>query len=192
MEHLNNPETPRPVQIYEQIELLHEEFYSLVPQYNREIWSPSEAIKIHAGGCMSELLYVAGGLLYEGSVKEEDLSIRFSNDHGKRMKKGMVGGQVPDFRHVVLILNIDNKQHQCDFRLYRADEKPQFEEIPIDDVSYESDSLEFFTFADGLREYATRAGVQVEDVPSVADIVALHAPQTNFGDASQVRFDEDF
>jgi hypothetical protein len=192
MEHLNNPETPRPVQIYEQIELLHEEFYSLAPQYNREIWSPTEAIKEHAGGCMSELLYVAGGLLYEGSVKEEDLSMRFSNDHGKLMKKGMVGGQVPDFRHVVLLLNIDNKQHQCDFRLYRADEKPQFEEIPIDDISYKSDTLEFFTFANGLKEYATRVGVQLKEVPSVADIVALHAPQTSLGDASQVRFDEDF
>jgi|GEM_PF-2993582 len=192
MEHYSIPEIPKPIQIYEQINSFHDEFCGQVPRYNREIWSPTEAIKEHAGGCMSELLYVAGGLLYEGSVKEEDLSIRFSNDHGKPIKKGMVGGQVPDFRHVVLLLSIDNKQYQCDFRLYRADEKPQFEEIPIDDISYESDSLEFFTFADGLREYTTRAGVQVEDVPSVADIVALHAPQTNFGDASQVRFDEDF
>jgi hypothetical protein len=192
MEHLNNPEIPKPVQIYERINKLHEEFFSLAPDYNREIWSPNEAIKEHAGGCMAELLFVTGGLLYDGSVKEEDLSIRFSTLHGKLLKKGMIGELTPDFKHVVLLLNIDQQQYECDFRLYRADEKPQFSSVPFENETYSNNSLEFFTFADGLKEYATRAGVREQDVPSVADIVALHNPDRLDDDATQVRFDEDF
>ena len=192
MEHFNNPEGPRPVQIFEQINELHEDFYKLVPQYNREIWSPEKAIKEHAGGCMAELLYVSGGLLYEGTVKEEDVSVRFSTSHGKMIKKGMVGGEVPDFKHVVLLLNIDNQQYECDFRLYRADEQPQFSTVPNDHKAYENESIEFFTLKDGLKEYAGRAGVQKEEIPTIADIVSIHAPHQSSYDSDQVRFDEDF
>jgi hypothetical protein len=192
MEYLNNSEVPRPVQIYENINKFHEDFYKLVPQYNREIWSPEEAIKERAGGCMSELLYVSGGLLYEGTVKEEDLSLRFSSSHGKMIKKGMIGDQVPDFRHIVLLLNIDNQQFECDFRLYRADEKPQFSKVPDDDETYENKSIEFFTLNDGLKEYAGRAGVQKEEIPTIADIVSIHAPHQSSYESDQVSFDEDF
>ena len=192
MEHSKNPEVPRPLQINEQINSLHEDFYKLVPQYNREIWSPEKAIKEHAGGCMAELLYVSGGLLYEGTVKEEDVSVRFSTSHGKMIKKGMVGGEVPDFKHVVLLLNIDNQQFECDFRLNRADEKPQFSKVPDDDETYENKSIEFFTLNDGLKEYAGRAGVQKEEIPTIADIVSIHAPHQSSYDSDQVRFDEDF
>ena len=192
MEYLNNSEVPRPVQIYENINKFHEDFYKLVPQYNREIWSPEEAIKERAGGCMSELLYVSGGLLYEGTVKEEDLSLRFSSSHGKMIKKGMIGDQVPDFKHVVLLLNIDNQQYECDFRLNRADEKPQFSKVPNDSNSYSDKAIEFFTLKDGLKEYAGRVGVQKEEIPTIADIVSIHAPHQPTYDSDQVRFDEDF
>ncbi|MCX6729372.1 MAG: hypothetical protein NTV95_01820 [Candidatus Saccharibacteria bacterium] len=192
MEHLNSPEMPKPVQIYEQINQLHEDFYKLVPQYDREIWSPEKAIKIRAGGCMSELLYVSGGLLYEGTVKEEDLSVRFSSSHGKIIKKGMIGDQVPDLKHVVLLLNIDNQQYECDFRLNRADEKPQFSKVPNDSDSYSDKSIEFFTLKDGLKEYAGRTGVQKEEIPTIAEIVSIHAPHQPSHDTDKVRFDEDF
>ena len=192
MEYSNNPEVPRPVQIYEQINKFHEDFYNLAPKYNREIWSPEEAIKQHAGGCMAELLYVSGGLLFNGDVKEEDLSVRFSTSHGKMIKKGMVGGQVPDFKHVVLLLNIDNQQYECDFRLYRADEKPQFSVVPYEDETYSNKSIEFFTLKDGIKEYAGRAGVREEEVPTIADIISMHAPERPSLEADQVRFDEDF
>ena len=192
MEQINNPEVPKPVHLYEHINKFHKAFYKLVPKYDREIWSPREALKENAGGCMAELLYVTGGLLFEGIVKEDDLSMRFSKDHGKMIKKGMVGSQTPDFKHVVLLINIDNQQYECDFRLHRADEQPQFSTVPYEDETYSNDSLEFFTYADGIKEYATRAGVREEEVPSVADIVALHAPHGASGDASQVRFDEEF
>ena len=192
MEYLNNSEVPRPVQIYENINKFHEDFYKLVPQYNREIWSPEEAIKERAGGCMSELLYVSGGLLYKGTVKEEDLSVRFSSSHGKMIKKGMIGDQVPDFKHVVLLLNIDNQQYECDFRLNRADEKPQFSKVPNDSNSYSDKAIEFFTLKDGLKEYAGRVGVQKEEIPTIADIVSIHAPHQPTYDSDQVRFDEDF
>ncbi len=192
MEHLNSPEVPKPIQIFEQINELHKDFYKLVPQYDREIWSPEKAIKNRAGGCMSELLYVSGGLLYEGTVKEEDLSVRFSSSHGKMIKKGMIGDQAPDFKHVVLLLNIDNQQYECDFRLNRADEKPQFSKVPADSDSYSNKSVEFFTLKDGLKEYAGRAGVQKEEIPTIADIVSIHAPHQSSYDSDQVRFDEDF
>ena len=192
MEHSKNPEVPRPLQINEHINKFHEDFYEIAPSYNREIWSPKEAIKEHAGGCMAELLYVSGGLLYEGTVKEEDLSVRFSTSHGKMIKKGMVGGQVPDFKHVVLLLNIDNQQYECDFRLYRADEKPQFSVVPYEDETYSNKSIEFFTLKDGIKEYAGRAGVREEEVPTIADIISMHAPERPSLEADQVRFDEDF
>jgi hypothetical protein len=192
MENFKNPEVSRPVQIFEKINDLHEDFYKLVPQYNREIWSPEKAIKEHAGGCMAELLYVSGGLLFNGDVKEEDLSVRFSSSHGKMIKKGMIGDQVPDFRHIVLLLNIDNQQYECDFRLNRADEKPQFSMVPNDSDSYSNKSVEFFTLKDGLKEYAGRAGVLKEEIPTIADIVSIHAPHQSSYDSDQVRFDEDF
>jgi hypothetical protein len=192
MEHSKNPEVPRPVHVYEHVNKFHEDFYDLVPKYNREIWSPSDAIKEHAGGCMAELLYVSGGLLYEGTVKEEDISVRFSTSHGKMIKKGMVGNEVPDFKHVVLLLNIDNQQYECDFRANRSDEKPRFDTVPVDDTSYKDPDLEFFTLRDGMHEYAKRVGVREEEIPSIADIVTLHDPNHTSGDADQVRFDEDF
>lgn len=192
MEHFNNPEVSKPVQLYSEIYTFHESFYKLAPIYNRKIWSPGEAIKKHAGGCMAELLYVSGGLLFDGTVKEEDLSVRFSTSHGKMIKKGMVGNQVPDFKHVVLLFNIDNQQYECDFRANRSDEKPRFETVPVDDTSYRDPDLEFFTLRDGMHEYAKRVGVREEEIPSIADIVALHDPNHTSGDADQVRFDEDF
>ena len=192
IEREHNADMPRSIEVYNRINNLHNDFFALAPRYNREIWSPTEAIKEHAGGCMAELLYVAGGLLYEGDVKEEDLSVRFSTGHGQMIRKGMVGDQVPDFKHVVLLINITQQQYECDFRLNRADEKPQFNLVPIEDETYESKSLEFFTFADGIREYAQRVGVRPEEIPTVADIVLLHAPKQRSYEADQVRFDEEF
>ena len=64
--------------------------------------------------------------------------------------------------------------------------------MPNDSDSYSNKSIEFFTLKDGLREYAGRVGVQKEEIPTIADIVSIHAPHQPTYDTDQVRFDEDF
>jgi len=192
MEQLSNGETPTPVEVYDEINSLHEQFYSQVPNYDRTVWSPQKAIKTRTGGCMAEMLYVAGGLLHSGILRENDFSIRFSKDHGKLISVNMIGQQKPDIKHAVLMINIDDKQYECDFRLYRADEKPQFNAVRPDDEIYNNGSIEFFTLATGISEYASRAGVKLEDIPTVSEIVSLHELPSSTYEADQVRFDEDF
>lgn len=192
MEQLSNGETPTPVEVYDEINGLHEQFYSQVPNYDRTIWSPQEAFKLKTGGCMAEMLYVAGGLLHRGILKENDFSIRFSKEHGRPVSANMIGQQKPDVKHAVLMINIDDKQYECDFRLYRADEKPQFSAVTPDDEIFSNDGIEFFTLATGISEYASRIGVPLEDIPTVSELVSLHEPPSSTYDADQVRFDEDF
>lgn len=192
MEHIHQGEAPKPTDIYSQIKSYHEEFYSQVPNYDRRIWSPQEALKLKTGGCMAELLFVAGGLLHDGVLSEQDMSIRFSKEHGKMVSSNMMGSQKPDFKHAVLMLKIYDKQYECDFRLYRADEKPQFETVQPDDAVYKNPNIEFFTLADGITQYASRVGVQQDQIPTVAEIVSLHNPRTTTFESDQIRFDEEF
>lgn len=192
MEHPSQAEVPKPAEIYGRIEEIHEDFFAQVPNYDRTIWSPQEALKLKAGGCMAELLYVAGGLLQEGKVDKDDLSIRFSKEHGQTITADMLGRSKADFKHVVLMLSIDGKQYECDFRMNRADEKPQFEAVPPDDEIYNNDRVEFFAFEDGIREYATRAGAPLDQVPSALELASLHQPGGPSYEADQVRFDQDF
>lgn len=192
MEQLTNGETPTPIQIHEEISALHEDFYAIVPDYERTIWSPQEAIKLKTGGCMAELLYVAGSLLHDHIVDENDLSLRFRSEHGQKNVGDVMGRKKAHFGHVVLMLNIAGEQYECDFRANRADEKPQFQHITKDDGVYESSNVEFFTLEKGIYEYAHRAGVHDENIPTVSELVSLHGPESSTFDADQVQFDEDF
>lgn len=192
MEHPSIGEVPPPSEVRGRIDQVHEDFFARVPNYDRTIWSPEEALKLKTGSCMAELLYVAGGLLHGRIVKEENLSVRFSKEHGKRQVGDMMGGKKADYRHVVLMLNIAGKQYECDFRPNRADERPRFEAVPSDDEIYTNSDIEFFTLAEGVRQYAVRAGVPEEQVPTVAELISLHEPGLPGPDYDEVRFDQDF
>lgn len=192
MEHPSIGEIPIPSGIRQNIDQLHEDFFDRVPNYDRRIWSPEEAFKLKTGSCMAELLYVVGGLLHDSKVREEDVSVRFSREHGKQEVGDMMGGKKVDFKHVVLMLNIAGKQYECDFRPNRADEQPRFEAVPSDDEIYTNSDIEFFTLAEGVRQYAVRAGVPEEQVPTVAELVSLHEPGSHGPGYDEVRFDQDF
>jgi len=192
MEQLTNGEVPTPIQVKENIFAIHQDFFEQVPNYDRTIWLPQEAIKLKTGGCMAELLYVAGSLLHNHIVDESDLSLRFRSDHGQKTVGDVMGRKKYHFGHVYLMLNIANEQYEFDFRANRADEKPQFRLMKKDDEAYESSDVEFFTFGKGIYEYANRAGVNEENIPTVAEIISLHDSDSSSFDADQVRFDEDF
>lgn len=192
MEHPSTGEIPTPDEIRTNIDKLHEDFFARVPNYDRTIWSPEEALKLKTGSCMAELMYVVGGLLHDGKAKEEDVSVRFSKEHGSRQVGDMMGGKKPDFKHVVLMLNIRGRQYECDFRPNRADEQPRFEAVPPDDEVYDNSGIEFFTLAEGVRQYAVRAGVPEEQVPTIAELISLHQPGGHGPGYDEVRFDQDF
>ena len=185
-------EAPRPIDIFRKIEEIHKDFFAKVPNYNRAVWSPEEAIQIKSGGCMAELLYVAGSLLYKKTVQESDLSIFFSVDHGKQTESSMIGGTTSNIKHVVLVLNVGGQQFECDFRANRADEAPRWQELAKDDEVFSDQAVEFFTLGEGLYEYAHRLGAPDESIPGVVDLISWHDPHRPTPGIDQIRFDEEF
>ncbi len=192
---------PRPDQLSERdvvdtIKGLHRQFLDLVPQYGKKAWDPRVALKDRTGSCMSELLYVAGGLLANGTVSEQDLTVCFSKDHGEEQPTGFVGKSGKKYAHTFMLITLGNGiTLETDFRANRADEEPRLQRLLPDELDV--DKLYLGPLADAIAEYARVEGTTG---PTVSELIGLHIG-TSVGELSgdaasetpgTVTFDEDF
>jgi hypothetical protein len=189
-------ENPKERQVYNSIKILHEDFLLKVPQYGKHMWDPRLAIKDKSGSCMAELLYVAGGLLANGTIREQDITIGFSKDHGIEQPTGFVGKTGKKYAHTFMLLTIGNGVTlEADFRANRADEEPRLQRLLPDEQDV--DQLYLGTLADAITEYAKVEGASG---PTVDELIQIHigglyGEHTKTDDISitdSVLFDEDF
>jgi hypothetical protein len=183
-------------EIADTIKGLHQKFLDLVPQYSNQAWDPRAALKERKGSCMAELLYVAGGLLANGVVKEQDVTIGFAKDHGEEQPTGFVGKSGKKYAHTFMLITLGNGVTlETDFRANRADEEPRLQRLLPGEL--EVDDLYLGTIASAVTEYARVEGVAG---PTVSELMGLHlgllantrADDGQSGITGEVTFDEDF
>lgn len=189
----NNPEQSKEQQIAERIKRLHEEFFAKVPNYERGMWDPRQAIKEKRGSCMAELLYVAGGLIVDGKVLQKDLFVGFSKDHGEVQDVGFVGKTGKKYAHTFLLITVDGITLEADFRANRADEHPRIQRLLEDEI--DDDQIYLGPLDEAVNQYAR---IEEKAGPTVSELIALHlGDDTLIASASQleereIRFDEEF
>lgn len=175
---------------------LHAQFLELVPEYDKQIWDPRVALREHSGSCMAELLYVAGGLLVNGMINEQDITIGFSKDHGKEHPTGFVGKTGKKYAHTFMLITIGNGVTlEMDFRANRADESPRLQRLLPDELDI--GVLYLGDLASAIVEYASIEGVSG---PTVDELISLHTnnepgtqtTELNFKNTDEIKFDEDF
>ncbi len=189
-------ENPKERQVYNSIKILHEDFLLKVPQYGKHMWDPRLAIKDKSGSCMAELLYVAGGLLANGTVNEQDITVGFAKSHGKNEPIGFMGKTGKKYAHTFMLLTIGSGVTlEADFRANRADEDPRLQRLLPDELDV--DQLYLGALANAITEYAKVEGVSG---PTVDELIQIHigglnGEHTKTDDISitdSVLFDEDF
>lgn len=176
MEHPSSGRSSKPKKVVDRIYGLNGNFTKKVPYYNEKIWSPEQAVKCKEGGSMAETLFVAGSLLANGEVAEEDLCVRFSSSHGKKIRSGLAG-KTMYFSDVVLILNIEGQNYECGFRMTPVDNKPLIALLQVDgSITRDNDVSEYYTLSEGVYNYANRLGVPDDQIPTVFDLECEHLP----------------
>ena len=140
---------------------------------------------------MAETLFVAGSLLANGEVAEEDLCIRFSSAHGKKIRSGLAGKTLY-FSEVVLILNVEGQNYECGFRMTPLDNRPLFATMQVDgSITRDDDTSEYYTLSEGVYNYANRLGVADDRIPTIFDLEINHIPGIGAAGSDQARFDTD-
>lgn len=186
------PEYSRERLIIEKIREFHTAFLDMVPNYSYTIWDPRIAIKEKAGGCMAELLYVAGGLINDKIIKEQDISIGFSKEHGQVQPLGFINRAGKKYAHSTMLITVANGLTlESDFRATRSDEIPRVQVLLPEDMDI--DRMYIGSLSDAITKYAE---VDNGDVPNIKNLIELHNKDfiQTYGkiEKNQVRFDEEF
>jgi hypothetical protein len=191
-----SPEINKERDIANSIKELHSDFLARVPNYERKRWDPRYALRNGTGSCMAELLYVAGGLLAQGRVNEEDITVGFSKTHGEEEPIGFVGKAGRKYAHTFVLITLGTGVTlEADFRANRADEEPRIQRLQAEEL--DEDDVYLGSLTDAIATYA-----QVEGAvgPTVSELIALHyedlkpnaAVETSQSPEDEVRFDQDF
>jgi len=189
----NHPENSGERKVVTGIKRLHTEFLQKVPNYEKKKWDPRQSLRDKSGSCMSELLYIAGGLLADGSVSVEDLFIGFSKDHGESYDIGFVGKTGKKYAHTFLLITAGDVTLEADFRANRADEEPRIQRLQEDEI--DNNEVYVGPIMEAITQYARIEG---STGPSLSELIALHLGDETLSKPSyeleeeQIRFDEDF
>ncbi len=191
-----NNETYSEKALADRVVASHKEFLKLVPKYDRKVWDPHVAIKENKGSCMAELLFVAGGLIAERKISEDDIKVGFSKNHGTSQVVDLIGTTGKLYAHSFMLLSVGNGVIlEADFRANRADEAPRIQRLLPDEL--ESDKLYIRSLSEAIKLYAE---IDNQIGPSVNELVDLYLNYSDKGnsaivrnaDSEAVRFDEDF
>lgn len=188
-----NPEQSKPIDVVNAITEIHEQFLARVPRYDRRVWNPEDALRTGIGGCMAELLFVAGGLVGREVIDQDNIFIRFRNDHGTVREAGIMQTRQPDIKHAVMMLKIQDIWFEGDFRAHRAAEDPQFQTVLDAEVILANTDLTIAPLVDGMHKYAHALGVEDEKIPTIDDLVEMQDPNYQPKSVEEdINFDETF
>lgn len=191
-----SPEISMERDIVDSIKELHTDFLAKVPNYERKQWDPRYALRNGTGSCMAELLYVVGGLLAQGKVNEEDITVGFSKTHGEEGPVGIFGKAGKKYAHSFVLITVSTGVTlEADFRANRADEKPRIQRLQAGEL--DEDGIYLGSLTDAIATYAQVDGAVG---PTVSELIALHdkdlkpngAVETSQSPEDVVRFDQDF
>lgn len=191
MEREPRPEIMTAADFRRKLTEIHEEFLERAPNYDKTTWTPEAALKKRTGSCMAELLYVAGTLLNDGLLSEEDISVGFSQRHGSDETVGLVGKTAKYYAHTFMLVTIQGEVYECDFRANTAEEKPQMNRVIPEEVPAYGERLFVGSLDAAMYEYGHRVGTDDSLIPTVGRLMALHQPFLD-PDQAEVRFDLDF
>lgn len=193
-ESASNPEKPiQGFEVRDAMDQLHEEFYGKVHEYSPGRWQPKDALSSGAGSCMAELLYVAAGLVNQGIVSPNDLTIGFNKDRHGTMQTGNFGKTSLFYAHTfMLITSGDGRTYQAGFRENRADERPQFEALSPDDDDINDERLFIGSIDEAILAYGKALGQTVPEVELFSDIQLRQQGIDPHNQSSNITFDEDF
>ncbi len=154
-----NPEEMTPLEkLKSAVNDHHESFLKLVPNFDRNIWLPYEALSSRGGSCAAEAFFVAHKLLESKAVAIEDLSLGVFRDHGELVRAGFIGSEKPISGHAILFVTLDNQTYEFNFRMNRADDDPGIESVSKDSLS--EDRLKW---VEPINEALSRYGTELLD-----------------------------